>query len=126
MYSPSGYDRLLIPDYNQEVVVIDQTNELGSYEVYANDELYIAFSTMLDPYERPINRIYGQTLIDIMGSEQILYFGPEENVSEVLHSLRYGKALWRNFLVLTIILMLIETLIGRPNLNAQKARLSKN
>jgi hypothetical protein len=126
VYSPSGYDRLLIPDYNQEVVVIDQTNELGSYEVYANDELYVAFSTMLDPSERPINRIYRQTLVDIMDSEQILYFGPEKNVSDVLYSLRYGKALWRNFLILAIILLLMESIIGRPNLNAIKAESTEN
>ncbi|MCH7612899.1 MAG: BatA domain-containing protein [Candidatus Marinimicrobia bacterium] len=125
VYSPSGYNRLLIPDYNQEVVVIEQTNELGSYEVYANNELYIAFSTMLDPNERPINRIHGQTLVDIMGSEQILYFGPGEKVSDVLYSLRYGKALWRNFLILAIILMLLDTLIGRPNLNALKVKRSE-
>jgi len=124
VYSPSGNNRLLIPDYNQEIVVVDQTNELGSYELYANNELYIAFSTILDPSERPINRIRGQTLVDVMDSEQILYFGPGEKVSDVLYSLRYGKALWRNFLILAIILLLIETIISRPDLNKMKPKRS--
>ncbi|MFQ6678140.1 MAG: BatA domain-containing protein [Fidelibacterota bacterium] len=126
IYSPSGSKRLLIPDYNRELVIIDQTNELGSYELYANNELIVAFSTMLNPDERPINRIHGQTLVDYLGSDNFLYIDSNDNISDVLQSIRYGKALWRNFLILAVILMLLETIIGRPNLYALKGKALTN
>jgi len=111
----------LIPDYNREKIIIDQTNELGSYEVYGNDELVTAFSTMLDPKERPIRRIPGQTLVDIFGKNQAQYIEPREKIADTLIEIRYGKALWRHFLIAAIILILGEMIIGKPNLLAMKS-----
>ena len=122
IYSPSGNKRLLIPDYNRELVIIDQTNELGSYELYANNNLFAAFSTMLSPDERPINRISGKTLVEYLGFENLLYIEPDDNLSDILQSIIYGKELWRSFLIVAVILMLVETIIGRPNINALKRK----
>ncbi len=119
--SPSGNKRLLIPDYNREKIIIDQTNELGSYEVYGNDELVTAFSTMLEKKERPIRRIPGQTLVDIFGNNQAQYIEPREKIADTLIEIRYGKALWRHFLIAAIILILAEMIIGKPNLLAMKS-----
>ena len=121
VYSPIGKQTLLIPDYNRELLIIDQTTELGSYEIYANGEFYTAFSTQLDPHERVVNRTPGQTIVNAIGTAQAQYIAPGQNTSEVLQDLRFGKALWRNFLLITIILFLLETIIGRPNTQALKS-----
>ena len=121
VYSPIGKQTLLIPDYNRELLIIDQTTELGSYEIYANGEFYTAFSTQLDPHERVVNRTPGQTIVNAIGTAQAQYIAPGQNTSEVLQDLRFGKVLWRNFLLITIILFLLETIIGRPNTQALKS-----
>ncbi len=121
VYSPIGKQTLLIPDYNRELLIIDQTTELGSYEIYANGEFYTAFSTQLDPHERVVNRTPGQAIVNAIGTAQAQYIAPGQNTSEVLQDLRFGKALWRNFLLITIILFLLETIIGRPTTQALKS-----
>ncbi len=122
VYSPSGKQTLLIPDYNRELLLIEKTEELGSYEIYAGGDFFTAFSTQLHPHERPINRISGQLIVNAIGSSQAHYISPGENTTAVLQDLRYGKALWRNFLIIAIILMLLESIIGRPNIHALKSK----
>ena len=121
VYSPSGRQILLIPDYNKEVLIVENTDELGSYEIYANGEFYTAFSTRLAHHERPINRVPGQLIANTIGSTQAQYISPGQSTSTVLQDLRYGKALWRNFLILAIIIFLIETIMGRPHSHAMKS-----
>jgi len=121
VYSPSGRQILLIPDYNKEVLIVENTDELGSYEIYANGEFYTAFSTRLAHHERPINRVPGQLIANTIGSTQAQYISPGQSTSTVLQDLRYGKALWRNFLILAIIIFLIETIMGRPQSHAMKS-----
>ena len=121
VYSPSGRQILLIPDYNKEVLIVENTDELGSYEIYANGEFYTAFSTRLAHHERPINRVPGQLIANTIGSTQAQYISPGQSTSTVLQDLRYGKALWRNFLILAIIIFLIETIMGRPRSHAMKS-----
>jgi hypothetical protein len=121
MYSPSGRQILLIPDYNKEVLIVENTDELGSYEIYANGEFYTAFSTRLAHHERPINRVPGQLIANTIGSTQAQYISPGQSTSTVLQDLRYGKALWRNFLILAIIIFLIETIMGKPHSHAMKS-----
>ena len=38
---------------------------------------------------------------------------PEKNMTEKLQEIRYGKSLWRTFLIAAIILMFLESIIGR-------------
>ncbi len=122
VYSPSGKQTLLIPDYNRELLLFEKTEELGSYEIYAEGDFFTAFSTQLNPNERPVNRIPGQLIVNTIGPAQVHYISPGENTTDVLQDLRYGKALWRNFLILAIILMLLESIIGRPNTHALKSK----
>jgi len=136
VYSPSGKQILLIPDYNKEALIIEHTKELGSYEIYADGEfytafstqldpherpVYTAFSTQLDPHERPVNRASGQSIVNAVGASRAQYISPGQNASAVLQDLRYGKALWRNFLIIAIVLLILETIIGRPNTKALKS-----
>ncbi len=122
VYTPAGKRSLLIPDYNRELLVVENTDNLGSYEVYADDKFFVAFSTTLDPNERPNLWVNGQTLVDLIGVEQTQYIGLNENIADSINELRYGTALWRQYLLCAIILMLIESVIGRPNLKTLKTK----
>ncbi len=120
VYSPSLKKTLVIPDYQNERLVIDNTHEIGSYEVYQNGDLFTAFSTHLDQKERPNKRADGHDVIKRIGSDRAQYISPSQHISNVIQDIRYGKALWKNFLILAIVLMLLESIIGRPDRRSVK------
>jgi len=60
--------------------------------------------------------------VEYLGFENLLYIEPDDNLSDILQSIIYGKELWRSFLIVAVILMLVETIIGRPNINALKRK----
>lgn len=111
--TPSGQTILLIPDFNRELLLITQTTELGSYNVYADGLFYTAFSTHLSPKEYSSNRMSNAEVLNILPSENTRWIEPEIDLVKELNAIRYGRSLWRYFLLLAIITLLIESLIGR-------------
>ena len=49
--SPSGVKNLIVPNFTQERLEINHTDELGVYNVFKNKELYTSFATELHPNE---------------------------------------------------------------------------
>ena len=115
--SPSGIRNLIVPNFAKEGLKITNTDELGIYNVYKNKEFFTSFATELHPNEIVSNQI-SEDEIDILlkGSEYKLITAGHEIIN-VFNEIRHGKALWKIFLILAIILILLETWIGRPTLN---------
>lgn len=111
LVKPSGKRVLLIPDYNAQVLSITQTDELGSYQVLADGELYTAFSTRLHPLEHPAVRADEDKIRSILGEDRIRFLSPEEDLASQLQDLRRGKSLWRRFLLLAIGFLFLESLL---------------
>ena len=118
--SNNGTNILIVPDFDREGITIYNTNELGLYSVYSNDVLFTSFPTRLHKLE------YIKPLVDL---DKFKNFIPEENLrwimikdnfKQELSEIRNGKSLWRFFLFIVIILILLETIIGRPNLLRMK------
>ncbi len=120
LVTPSGRRILVIPDYATETLKLETINELGAYRVLSNGELFTAFSTRLSPFERPSLRVDELKVIAALGLEKSRWISPGDNLGEVLKNIRHGKSLWRYFLVLAIIFLLIESAIGRVNPDALK------
>ena len=70
---PSGSEIIVVPNYDKEQLVISKTNELGSYEVFANNEFYTAFSTKLSPFESPKIRVDKESLMNVVDSEKSVW-----------------------------------------------------
>ena len=111
LVKPSGKRVLLIPDYNTQVLSIPQTDELGSFQVLADGDLYTAFSTRLNPLERPSIRADQNKIRSILGKDQVRFISPEVDLVTQLQDLRRGKSLWRRFLLLAIGLLFFESLV---------------
>lgn len=111
--TPSGKTILLIPDFNRESLSIPYTNELGSFKVFADGLLYTSFSTQLSPKEYASNRMTNAEVLNILPSENTRWIEPEIDLVKELNTIRYGKSLWRYFLILAIIILILESLIGR-------------
>ena len=117
---PSGNRILVVPDYNKEALIFDQTVELGSYKVYADTDFFTAFSTRLSPYESPKLRATSNEIVQTVGADNMVWISPGTSIKETIESQRYGRALWRTFLVIALALFIIESYLSRPKRDALK------
>ena len=85
---PSGSEVIVVPNYTNEQLVFNQTTELGSYEVFANDESYTAFSTKISPYESPKIRVKKQDLLDAFTAEKSELINTDNDIKKVITSCR--------------------------------------
>ena len=112
--SPSGVTEMIVPEYDKEGIMITGTNELGIYRVFSNGENFTSFPTRLH-YKEYIQKHIQQSDIErIFGSENIQWLKIEDNFAETFTETRHGKSLWKFFLIAAIILLLTETVVGRP------------
>jgi hypothetical protein len=111
--TPSGNTVLVIPDFNTESLVFTQTTELGSYEVLADGVPYAAFSTRLAPQEYPALRLDRQAVLNALPEGQGRWIEPDQDLVQKIKEMRYGKSLWRSFLMAALVLLMVESLLGR-------------
>ena len=119
--SPSGKREMIAPDYDKEGILITTTDELGIYSVFSNGELFSSFPTRLHGLEYIKRRISEEELEPILSSNQTKWLTMEGNFAQVFSETRHGKYLWKIFLTLAIMLLLAETIIGRPELFKMKS-----
>ena len=115
--SPSGIKNLIVPNFSKESLKITDTNEHGIYSVFKNKKLYTSFSTELHQSEI-VSKQISENEADILFKElEYKWIAPSNNFINVFNEIRYGKALWKLFLILAIFLFLLETWVGRPATN---------
>jgi len=120
--TPDENEIKLIPDYTNEKLLITQTSELGSYNVFADGILFSSFSTELSPHELPSIRIEGETLAEGLGIEQARIIEPTQHLGSELKEIRYGRSIWRLLLFIALSCLVIESIIGRPNTERLKTK----
>ena len=119
--SPSGQKTLIVPDFNREGILIPATDELGIYRVFANGELFTSFPTRLY-YKEYIQEELSQENLDQMISEDnTQWLDLEADFAALFSEIRQGKALWKTFLLIAIALLLLESILGRPNPSKMKS-----
>ena len=118
---PSGRKILVIPEYSNEVIVFEETAELGSYEVFADDIFYTAFSTSLSNKESPKNRSSYGKINSVIGNNNLVWIKNEMKIQDTIESQRHGTLLWRLFLIIAIMLFLLESYLSKPNPNSLKS-----
>ena len=114
LITPSNNEIMIVPNYNNERLEISNTSELGSYSLYVDDKFFTAFSTSLSEYESPDIRADLDQVIKQFKSNNAVTLSNEKNISEVIKSQRHGRSLWKQFLIIAIILFLFESFISRP------------
>ncbi len=114
LITPSNNEIMIVPNYNNERLEISNTSELGSYSLYVDDKFFTAFSTSLSEYESPNIRADLAQVIKQFKSNNVVTLSNEKNISEVIKSQRHGRSLWKQFLIIAIILFLFESFISRP------------
>lgn len=120
--TPNENEIKLIPDYTNEKLLITQTSELGSYNVFADGNLFSSFSTELSPLELPSIRIEGETLAEGLGIEQARIIEPTQHLGSELKEIRYGRSIWRLLLFIALSCLVIESILGKPNTERLKTK----
>ena len=113
--SPLGRTEMIVPDYDREGIQISFTNELGVYEVFSNGELFTAFPTRLHSFETLKPRMNQTDFEYIIPNKQTQWLTLENGFSQTFSETRQGKSLWKIFLAIAMVLLIAETILGRPN-----------
>ncbi len=118
--TPRGVDILKVPDYASESLRIQETTDLGSYTVLAGNEMYTQFSVHLAPEEQLGKPVDPEALRSRLGKDRTLWIGPEDRLIETLENVRHGRSLWRLFLILAIVMLMIESVVGRTRVESMR------
>ena len=114
LITPSKKEVLVIPNYKKERLDISFTNELGSYDVFVDDNFFTAFSTHLSEFESPKIRADISEMVNDFDNNNASILSEDQDVVNSIKSQRHGKSLWRIFLIIAISLFLIESILSRP------------
>ena len=112
--SPSGEKNLIVPDFSKESIEINSTNELGVYDIYQNGKHYTSFSTYLHPNEIITSNRQKKHIEKFLSAQKYRWIDLDNNFSNKFDETRQGKSLWKVFLLIATILLLLETWVGRP------------
>ena len=118
--SPSGKVEMIVPQYDREGLLIKNTKELGIYKVYTNGEKFTSFPTRLHHKEYINESIKQRDIQSVIDSKNMVWITIEDDFSNSFMETRQGKSLWKMFLLLALIFLLLETIIGSPNPKSMK------
>ena len=118
--SPNGSTILIIPDFDKEGILIDQTDELGFYDVFFDEKVFTSFPTRLNNQEF-IKPMIDQSIIEnYIDNKNVRWLKLDDNFKNEFSEIRHGKSLWKIFLYVILILVLIETFLGKPDIKRTK------
>jgi len=112
--SPSGLREMIVPEYDREGILFENTTELGIYQVYSNGEKFTSFPTRLHYKEYLSDRMQKADMEAIFGMENMRWIKSQSDITKTFSETRNGKSLWKFFLIASIIFLIAETIIGRP------------
>ena len=112
--SPSGEKALIVPDFSKESIEIKKLDELGVYEIYQNGKHFTSFSTFIHPNESISKKPDSDQISNFLSEESYRWIKLDNNFIDNFNEIRQGKSLWKIFLLIATIFLLLETWIGRP------------
>ena len=112
--SPSGEKNLIVPDFSKESIQINSINELGVYNIYQNGKHYTSFATHLHQNEIITNNKPRNQIEKLLSNQKYRWIDLDNNFFNKFNDIRQGKSLWKVFLLIATVLLLLETWIGRP------------
>ena len=89
-------------------------DELGVYEIYQNGKHFTSFSTFIHPNESISKKPDSDQISNFLSEESYRWIKLDNNFIDNFNEIRQGKSLWKIFLLIATIFLLLETWIGRP------------
>ena len=102
---------------NQNVMTYKNTNKKGVYKFFSNDKLLGYFDVNIDPRESEQEKFsiedFKEYLKTINFRGKIYDIKQDDSLSKVIYDSRFGTELWKYFLMVALILLILESLIAR-------------
>jgi hypothetical protein len=91
----------------------DQTDETGVYGLLLGREPLLGFAVNPDPAESGLDGIDSGQVKDLLRIERVHVLEAGANVESSVVATRYGREMWRYFLLAAFVIMCAEMLIAR-------------
>jgi len=108
--SPGGNRLLISPELveNRYFWKIPQVDESGLWRLLKDGAVVDIFPVNLDTRESLLTPVGRDRLQQIFGAERTHFIQPGDNLREEILGRRYGRELWRECLVLALVLLVLE------------------
>jgi len=111
--NPNGLQSKIKPDFENERLVLSDLNILGIYKIFIDNKFYNSFITNLSFNEDPSKRISKSDLLKIFDSNKIKIVNFDENQIKAVDEARRGKELWYILIILSLVLLMMESFYSR-------------
>ncbi len=100
-------------DGNRTTLVTDAVPAPGVWTLRVGERVLDRFAVNIDARESDLARPVPRDLIRLSGRSTSLVMAPGERVATVVQKLRHGRELWRELLMLALLLMVVEVWMAR-------------
>lgn len=115
MESPGGPRIRIKPEVSKGRYFIrfGETDLTGIYGLYEDDEIVAKWAVNYNPVEADYETFSSKDLAEVVAVERIYEIKQDDDIAEKLTESRFGRELWKYFMVITLVLLGIEMLIYR-------------
>lgn len=112
--TPAGRIVRLLPALKNDMMSlrIDDTDEMGIYEVFAGDSLLACVAVNVSPEESKMTFHDGQSLQLLYPALTIDTADPAKPAGEYLRRRRYGRDVWREMLIAGLLFLALEMVVA--------------
>lgn len=98
------------PLLKQEKMVVNfsETDLPGIYNLYNKNQLMTQWAVNCDPEESDIKMIASDQLSAYIGGKSLMQIEQDDDLEAMITQARFGNELWKVFLIIALILMLVE------------------
>lgn len=114
---PDGKLTKIIPQIGEGNFKINfkETDLAGIYSLYAEDRLLTRWAVNPDPAESDLTPIAMDELEHIIGGGSIISIQKEQALANIVTTSRYGRELWKYFIGIALLFLIIEMLLARES-----------
>ncbi len=112
---PDGKFSKIIPQLGSSNVQLNfsDTHEAGIYSLFDGEKLLQQWAVNIDPAESELAGIESEKLKKLTGDFYSITFDDDENLADKIKAARYGHELWKYFISLALVLLIVEMLFAR-------------
>lgn len=113
--SPSGRRRYMEPQHLDARLywAVDTVDEPGIWQVRRGDEVIDMFAVNVAPEESDLRRADSAAVERFFGTNRVKWLTEGGDLASAVEQLRYGRELWRELLLATLALLLLELWLAR-------------
>ena len=114
---PDGEEQTIEPQTSGSSFVFEyqHTANAGIYKLLSGEEHVLNFAVNVDPSESDLAKIEDSQVEEAVKGILVHRIHPDQSIEKCVLQARYGRELWKHFLLIALILMCIEMLIAKEN-----------